>query len=217
MYRNLPGPINGPAASASTPPDYAVDFDVSDQITGVFGYTSPNVGQIRGMGFYMASGKQYGMYGITGEAYFSTGAIYGIFGSLLKDAGATNRIWSLGFWIDPPQMPPAPPAQPPPPFQSPPPPSPAGRPRPPARPPPPNLSRIQTQLFGYPGPSELTPVDDGPLHPGNASVLRYLQHIRSVHAGRLCETNGLPSVPLCLSSSVRKRRMLAPRLCVHRV
>lgn len=179
MYRNLPGPINGPAAASSTPPDYAVNFDAGDQITGVVGYTTPSQGLIRNLGFWMASGKLYGLYGNIGlgETYFTAaGPIYGIFGSLLNNAGITNRVWSFGYWTDPPLMPPAPPFQPPPPSLSPPPPSPAGRPRPPASPPPPNLNRIQTQLFGYTGQNGWVPVDDGPLHPGNASDLHQQRH-----------------------------------------
>jgi hypothetical protein len=137
VYSERRGPIN--TYSDNFAPDVVITFDAGDRIVGAFGQTfSNNYYVLYSLGFWMASGKQYGPYGMQyGTPFRYEGNVFSIFGT---SWGNTRGISSIGFWTDP---------------VLPPPPAPPFRPPPPVAPPPPargalwNLGRVQTYLSGY--------------------------------------------------------------------
>jgi hypothetical protein len=152
LYREKPGPINGNTDGRDQNPEFSISFSPNDTIIGVFGTTMDQFGYTRAIttiGFYMASGRQYGPYGAASGTPFSfSGNVYGIYGTL-----CSGTFCAVGFWTDAPSPPPAPPARPPP---------------PPSPPPPvngtqPNNGRSQSTIFGT---VRNIPFDDGPFYSG---------------------------------------------------
>eukprot|EP00884_Botryococcus_braunii_P015104 jgi/Botrbrau1/23595/Bobra.0141s0059.1 len=150
LYMERPGPING--YSDNRVPDIAIGFDAGDRIAGAFGlaYDVNSWQGLRGLGFWMASGRQFGPYGGAdlGNPFTLFSTVRGIYGT----AWDNNRlITAIGFWIDSPSPPPAPPARPP----------------AVASPPPPrsvfNWGRVRSISSGYVGNVKW---DDGPYYSG---------------------------------------------------
>lgn len=167
MYLERPGPVNG--FSEGQAPDVQIVFDAGDRIVGLLGiaYDQNSWQVITALGFYMASGKQYGPYGDTVNVVspytpFSTlGVVRGIFGT----AWDSNRaIVGIGAWIESSAPPPLPPASPPPPLT----------------PPPPrslyNWGRVKAISSGYIGNVQW---DDGALYSGEPCLsMRLLSDCR---------------------------------------
>lgn len=162
MYSDGPGPVNGNPVPLTDQTIYRIniDFAPNDTITGVFGnwvdqccYTRA----ITGIGFNMASGRQYGPYGNSnGNPFSFTGFVNGIYGTNFRYY-STYTVSSIGFWTIPSSPPPAPPSPPP------------SLPTPSATPPTAayNLGRVRTIFNGNGDLSGL--FDDGALYSGNFS------------------------------------------------
>jgi hypothetical protein len=111
------------------------------------------------IGFFMASGKQYGPYGgPSGTSFTSLGTVYGIFGST---GSSQQTITGLGYWTDAPAPPPAPPGRGPLLLRPPPPPGTS------LPPPPLPISNGRSPLGPYGTPGD-TAWDDGPFYSGAA-------------------------------------------------
>lgn len=124
LYSERPGPVDG--YSEGLTPDVEITFDSGDRIAGAFGvfYDQNGWQVITNLGFWMASGKQYGPYGDTinivspYNAFSTLGIVRGIFGT----AWDNNRaLTGIGYWMESAAPPPSPPARPPPPLTPPPP------------------------------------------------------------------------------------------------
>lgn len=119
MYSDAPGPVNGNPIPLTDQTVYRIniDFAPNDTITGVFGFWADQCCYTRaivGLGFNMASGRQYGPYGADyGNPFRFTGPVYGIYGTTSTYYYATYTISSMGFWTTPSSPPPAPPSPPP--------------------------------------------------------------------------------------------------------
>lgn len=173
IYSDRAGPIRGSTFNRDLAPEYAIDFVPGDRVVGIFAtrisndYYSPLVS----LGFWTASGRQYGAYGGTdGDVYWSTvGNVYGFFGSVYN-----TFVTGIGVWTDPPSPPPAPPLPtvplPPPPSPLP----PSQGPSPPPRPPIPNNGRIRTARYGFTGSGAW---DDGPNFAGTTSRASFPSHL----------------------------------------
>eukprot|EP00884_Botryococcus_braunii_P015102 jgi/Botrbrau1/23593/Bobra.0141s0057.1 len=170
VYSERSGPIN--TYTDNSAPDVVIAFANGDRIVGAFGRTfTTNYYVLYSFGFWMASGRQYGPYGLEyGTPFRYEGNVYSIFGTTWAN---TQGISSIGFWSDPVlPPPPAPPFRPPPPVAPP----------PPARNPLWNLGRVQTFLSGIEGS---TYWDDGAYYSGITGFRIWLNARTNVRAVQL--------------------------------
>eukprot|EP00884_Botryococcus_braunii_P011613 jgi/Botrbrau1/20452/Bobra.145_2s0016.1 len=173
IYAEIPGAIRGTTNGRDSTPDYSLDFVPGDRLVGIFitRSSSDYYGPLVSLGFWMASGRQYGPYGgVDGDLqWYSLGNVYGFYGALY------NRLpVGLGIWTDAASPPPAPPFRPPPRLSPSPPPSPPIQgPSPPPRPPTINNNRIRTTRYG---PTGSVAWDDGPNYSGVAGFNLWLSY-----------------------------------------
>lgn len=102
IYSDGPGPITGWAVMAN--PDVGVDFDAGDRIVGAFGNFDRYCCWFKGfwnLGFWMASGKQYGPYGRPPGPYGNPFTFLGNIYATIISTQAWGWTGSDGIYVRP--------------------------------------------------------------------------------------------------------------------